>query len=130
MRSQGGFTIIEVLVVTAIFGILALIAVPQYSAYRERAYTMATMSDVSRIARAQQELFDNSSSFKEISSCSEIGADSRCAIDGLPGINTLSKGISVHVQTSHSGFVVTARHIKGTKTCSWDSTKGGPVLCS
>jgi len=130
MRGQRGFTIIEFLVVAAICGILALIAVPQYSAYRERAYTMATISDVSRVARAQKELFSSSSSYKEISSCSGVSADARCALEGLPGLESLSKGVSMDVKTSQSGFIVTAKHIKSAKICSWDSSKGGPVECS
>ena len=38
MRNSDGFTFIELSVVMAIIGLLALIALPQYSAYRERAY--------------------------------------------------------------------------------------------
>jgi hypothetical protein len=34
------------------------------------------------------------------------------------------------VKTSQSGFIVTAKHIKSAKICSWDSAKGGPVDCS
>ena len=91
---------------------------------------MATISDVSRVARAQKELFTSSSSYKEISSCSSVSADTRCILEGLPGLESLSKGVSMDVKTSQSGFIVTAKHIKSAKICSWDSAKGGPVDCS
>jgi type IV pilus assembly protein PilA len=64
LKSESGFTLIELLVVVAIIGILAAIAIPQFSAYRKRGYEAQVKSDIRNAATAEEAYFTQNFTYK------------------------------------------------------------------
>jgi type IV pilus assembly protein PilA len=56
LNSKKGFTLIELLIVVAIIGILAAIAIPQFSAYRKKSFDAGATSDL-RNFKTQMEAY-------------------------------------------------------------------------
>ncbi|HBT96625.1 MAG TPA: hypothetical protein DEB25_02760 [Desulfobulbaceae bacterium] len=56
LRNEKGFTLVELMIVVAIIGILAAIAVPKFNASRINAYNASALSDLKNVATAQANL--------------------------------------------------------------------------
>jgi type IV pilus assembly protein PilA len=68
MKDQKGFTLIELMIVIAIIGILAAIAIPQFNAYRKRSYNSSAVADLRNAATAQEAYFVDNSDYCDTTS--------------------------------------------------------------
>jgi prepilin-type N-terminal cleavage/methylation domain-containing protein len=130
MVRERGFSIIEFLVVGAIMGILALIAVPQYSIYRQKGFNTAAANDLRSMAAAQEAFFAQNGKYQPVTHCTSVDPSAQCKIEGIPGISQLAKGVNLSIETSPTGFVGAARHVKSKVVCKWNSAQGGMLGCA
>lgn len=102
-----GFTLIELMIVIAIIGILAAIAIPQFSAYRKRSYNSAAQSDIRNAATAQEAYYVEHRRYSDM-------------LDNLIGTNyglyNISQGVSVDVAGGIQSYTLTAYHSSGNRT--------------
>jgi len=117
LRSESGFTLIELLVVVAIIGILAAIAIPQFSAYRRRGYDAQVQSDLRNAATAQEANFVTANAY--------VGG---ALASGNPAGYNKSTNVTVTSAATASGYVLTgtatAGCAAGTGVWTLDSATG------
>lgn len=65
IRNKKGFTLIELLIVVAIIGILAAVAIPQFSSYREKAYNSSAQSDLKNIKTGMEAYLADNQEYPE-----------------------------------------------------------------
>ena len=117
LQSESGFTLIELLVVVAIIGILAAIAIPQFSAYRKRGYEAQVKSDLRNAATAEEAYFASTQP-----SVYKAGALSSTV---PPGYNqTTGITMTAVVDNVAGTFTLTATHPNCTGV-SWTYTSTG-----
>lgn len=104
LRRTTGFTLIEVLLVIAIIGVLAVIGIPQFIAYRSRAVDAQMKSDLRNAAVAVESYFTKRSVYP--ASISEV--------DGFGFQPTSGVTLTLNV-VSQSSYTITAAKPGGTQ---------------
>jgi type IV pilus assembly protein PilA len=130
-KAQQGFTLIELMIVVAIIGILAAIAIPAYQDYIARSQVTRVVGEVSALKTATEELLMRGTTPADASD--DLGYNVSNLLGAEPTVTFAADGSGTIVGTmgTNAAAAVTgatinlARDTAGTWTCAVDGSGAG-----
>ena len=134
MNAQKGFTLIELMIVIAIIGILAAIAIPQYQNYIARSQVSRVMGELGQLKTAVETCY-----LDGVSANCELGATNSNLLGALQTVTGTQNGLEVKIgdaQADNPSATIqgtfgnaAATAIKGN-TLTWTRDQAGSWTCA
>ena len=106
-NNERGFTLVELIIVIAIIGVLAAIAIPQFASYRTRSFDSASQADLRNAITVQEAYYQDKLTYS-------------AAVADLTGVQYglfISSNVNISVAAaSATGYTMTAWHSSGNET--------------
>lgn len=120
MNAQKGFTLIELMIVVAIVGILAAVAIPSYQNYTKRAAYSEVLSAMASVKTAVGVCLVQASALTECESATLAGAGPLPTGTTTGAVNTIAIGTGSVITATPNAY----KGIVATETCTL--TPSGP----
>ena len=107
--SSKGFTLIELMIVVAIIGILAAIAIPQFSEYRTRAFNATAEGDLKNIMTSEEAYYAGLQTYENLA----VTTGPASNIASLPGLR-VSLNVCARVTSANAAdYSANTEHLNG-----------------
>ena len=129
---QQGFTLIELIIVVAIIGILASIAIPAYQRYTIRAQIAEGLVLSSPFKPAVVEFYNDNGAFPADNTVAGLAAPGDYAGEYVSSVTVNGPVVSIQYGNSANaqinGQIVTITAMDNLGSVSWDCSSGGFIL--
>ncbi|MGD9586080.1 MAG: pilin [Brachymonas sp.] len=135
-KAQQGFTLIELMIVVAIIGILAAIAIPQYQTYVAKSQVARAMEETGALKTAYEDCLNNGQTAAQAcnmgatkSNIINFTAPLLLGTNGSESTNSAALATNGTISATFAGNASSALTSNPAKTITWTRTADGSWTC-